>query len=70
MYANPAHIKHKRVNLSLNEEQFAVFFEKAQAEGKQVTPLILELALKGLDLLEGHGIHVPAHRNELPRAQA
>lgn len=34
MYANPHQAR--RVSLSLNEEQFAVFFEKAQAEGKQV----------------------------------
>lgn len=70
MYANPAHIKHKRANLSLNEQQFSVFFEKAQAEGKQVTPLILELALRCLDLVDGHVGHGAANDSKLPRAQA
>jgi hypothetical protein len=70
MYANPAHIKHKRVNLSLNEQQFERFFARAASEGKQVTPMIFELALMALDLVEGHASDVAANDQKLRRANA
>ncbi|MCX7509445.1 hypothetical protein [Delftia tsuruhatensis] len=48
MYADPADIRKHRFNLSANAEQRALFLEEAARARKQVSPLILELALEAL----------------------
>lgn len=48
MYADPADIRKHRFNLSTNDEQRALFMEEAARARKQVSPLILELALEAL----------------------
>lgn len=48
MYADPADIRKHRFNLFTNDEQRALFMEEAARARKQVSPLILELALEAL----------------------
>ncbi len=49
MYADPADIRKHRFNLSTNDAQRALFEEEAARERKQISPLILELALEALE---------------------
>ncbi len=70
MYANPAHIRKHRVNLSINDEHRALFSDEAEARGMQVTPVILQLALEALAWRRGHASDSVDAPSELRRANA
>lgn len=49
MYANPAHIRTKRVNLSLNEVEDRMAEAAAEFNGMQKSAFLRELILEGLE---------------------
>lgn len=69
MYADPADIRKHRFNLSANDEQRALFMEEATLQRKQVSPLILELALEALKWRR-HAANSESNAQELRRADA
>jgi len=70
MYADRADRKSHRFNLSVNEEQKALFAMEAQARRMQVTPTILELALEGLKWREFHAANFANNTAGMRRANA
>ena len=48
MYADPTHIRSKRVNLSLNDTELRVVEALAEFHGKQPSVFIRELAMDAL----------------------
>lgn len=48
MYADPAHIRNKRVNLSLNDVEDRMAEAAAEFNGKQKSAFLRELVLEGL----------------------
>lgn len=48
MYADPAHIRKKRVNLSLNDSEARLAETMAQFSGMQTSVFLRELVLNGL----------------------
>jgi hypothetical protein len=48
MYADPTHIRHKRVNLSLNEIEDRLADAAAEFRGMQKSAYLRELVLEGL----------------------
>lgn len=69
MYADPADIRKHRFNLSANDEQRALFMEEAALQRKQVSPLILELALEALKWRR-HAADSASNAQEMRRADA
>jgi uncharacterized protein (DUF1778 family) len=69
MYADPADIRKHRFNLSANDEQRALFMEEAALQRKQVSPLILELAMEALKWRR-HAANSGAGAEEMRRADA
>lgn len=69
MYADPADIRKHRFNLSANDEQRALFMEEATLQRKQVSPLILELALEALQWRR-HAANSEAGARQMRRANA
>lgn len=53
MYADPAHIRHKRVNLSLNEVEDRLADAAAEFRGMQKSAYLRELVLEGLRRVQG-----------------
>lgn len=48
MYANPTHLRVKRINLSLNEVEDRMAEAAAEFNGKQKSAFLRELVLEGL----------------------
>lgn len=48
MYADPAHIRNKRINLSLNDVEDRMAEAAAEFNGKQKSAFLRELVLEGL----------------------
>lgn len=69
MYADPADIRKHRFNLSANDEQRALLLKEAELQRKQVSPLILELALEGLKWRR-HAANSAIGDQEMRRADA
>lgn len=53
MYADPKHIRHKRVNLSLNEVEDRLAEVAAEYRGMQKSAYLRELVLEGLRRVHG-----------------
>jgi hypothetical protein len=53
MYADPVHIRSKRVNLSLNSTEMRVVEAMAELHGVQPSVFIRELAMEALKHLHG-----------------
>lgn len=68
MYADPVHIRSKRVNLSLNDAEMRVVEAMAEWHGVQPSVFIRELALSALK--EMHGNKSAASHAEKRRADA
>lgn len=65
MYADPTHIRKKRVNLSLNETEVRAIEALAELNGTQPSVFIRELVLEFM--ARGHGVN-PTFSNEKLRA--
>lgn len=53
MYSDPTHIRHKRVNLSLNEVEDRLADAAAEFRGMQKSAYLRELVLEGLRRMHG-----------------
>lgn len=63
MYADPVHIRNKRVNLSLNEVEDRLAEAAAEFNGMQKSVLLRELVLEGLARI--HGANSAANAPEM-----
>lgn len=64
MYANPSHIRNKRINLSVNEAEFRAAEAVAQLNGTQPAVFIRELFLEFL-ASRVHGANSGGHPDEM-----
>lgn len=53
MYADPSHIRHRRVNLSLNDAEDRLADAAAEVRGMQKSAYLRELVLEGLRRVHG-----------------
>lgn len=67
MYADPTHIRKKRVNLSLNDAEARLAEAMAEFNGMQTSVFLRELILEGLTRV--HGVNSGAPGPELRAAQ-
>lgn len=67
MYADPTHIRKKRVNLSLNDAEARLAEAMAEFNGMQTSVFLRELILEGLTRV--HGVNSGAPTPELRAAQ-
>ena len=67
MYADPTHIRKKRVNLSLNDAEARLAEAMAEFNGMQTSVFLRELILEGLTRV--HGVNSEATAPELRAAQ-
>lgn len=66
MYADPTHIRKKRVNLSLNDSEARLAEAMAEFNGMQTSVFLRELILEGLTRV--HGANSGANAPELRAA--
>lgn len=63
MYANPSHLRKKRVNLSLNDSEARLAEAMAEFNGMQTSAFLRELVMEGL--MRVHGSNSGANAPEL-----
>lgn len=69
MYANPAHIRGKRVNLSLNDDEMRVVEAISALNKKQPSAFLRELIMESLNV-HVHGVNSGAGAAEMRALQA